>query len=155
LDVLNNIQNSILYFDSTITNIKHFTPTLPTLGFKKPSKPIFLIDANIKKIKHHDGHLSDLNYTKVENDNIITLLKLSPMFNELVISEGNIKINNKGLFKFEDNKLYRCNTDSIMRWTDEIWDIVNFDDMYNKIQHHGQLDGMKYMNCNIIHLIHI
>lgn len=54
--------DSTTYSTTTGKGVKNWIATMPFLGLAKPVKPILLNDdvLNIKKLIHHDGHVSDI-----------------------------------------------------------------------------------------------
>lgn len=94
----NNIRLNGLYFDSTAiadgVGVQNWIATLPILGLQNPTKPVIIDDGNIRKVKHHDGHLSDFTLTPKDLSIIKQGLKVNESVTRPAFEQGLIWFNN-------------------------------------------------------------
>lgn len=94
----NNIRLNSLYFDSTSkdgdTGVANWIATLPILGLIPAVEPMILDDGKIRKVRHHDGHLSNFTLTEKDLNKIKQVLTVVESTNRPAFSQGTLWFNN-------------------------------------------------------------
>jgi hypothetical protein len=94
----NNIKLNSLFFDSTTsdggTGLPNWIATLPILGLIPATQPTLLDDGKIRKVRHHDGHLSDFALTEKDLNKIKQVLTVVESDERPAFSQGTLWLNN-------------------------------------------------------------